>query len=394
MPREAVTAPCTDVPLCVEVTDGLGGVSAGDWGWLFGDHPDSYQSVAFSQRCGMDGFVFRTIVVSHGGAPLLVVPTFESVFRASSMAEGVSRRLMRVLEPVMPGLLLPRLFGIGLVECEWCAVGIREGAPDELIERAWREAASRIDALARAAGANAIVLLELGPGTMGRVPADLIRGFAPVRTSPCARVPLPFDTVDQYLKSLSRSTRQSLRRRARPRADLRVERTIEPGAHLPRIIELYRRTVARAPVSLGVQRPVYFERVCEEVPGAHYVLYLSGDRLIGFNLLVSRDDTLIDKYFCMEPEEGRGHHLYFYSWMENIRCAIESGCSVYHAGPGSVETKSHLGCRFIQTTTLFRHTSAGAHAVLSFLARTVAREPVVSGGAGQQGRAGAVGGAA
>jgi hypothetical protein len=160
----------------------------------------------------------------------------------------------------------------------------------------------------------------------------------------------------------------------RDNADLRVERTIDPAPNLDRIIDLYRQTVARAPVVLGVQRPQYFEQVCAEVPGAHYVLYFDGPRLLAFNLLMARPGMLIDKYFCMEPQEGRSRHLYFYSWMENIRHAIDTACEIYHAGPGAEETKSHLGCRFVRTATFFRHSSRTAHAALSLLARTVGRE--------------------
>lgn len=79
-------------------------------------------------------------------------------------------------------------------------------------------------------------------------------GHFAVRTSS-----LPFGSLDAYLASLSRSTRQRLRRRMRTGSVLRIERTTEARAHLPRMIELYRETVAQEPpVVLGVQRAAYF----------------------------------------------------------------------------------------------------------------------------------------
>lgn len=374
LPDRHVSDPNGTVSLRVEVTEGVGGVSPAEWGRLFCGHPDTYENVALSQRCGMDGITFRTVIIRDESGPVLVVPTFEAAFRASTMADGAARRVVRRLEPVIPGVFRPRLLGIGLVECEWGAIGVRPGCATATLQAAWSAAKSQVDALARQRRSNAIVLLELGPATMDRLPSDVLRRFAPVQTSPCAQVPLPFRTVDEYLKGLSRSTRQGLRRRVRASAHLRIERVSNPTPYRERIAELYRQTVSRAPVVLGVQRPSYFERVCSEVPGAHFVLYFAGDTLLAFNLLISRPDMLIDKYFCMDPERGRQHHLYFVSWMENIRHAIEHGCPVYHAGPGAEETKSHLGCRFIRTSTLFRHTNPAAHAVLSFLARTVGRE--------------------
>jgi uncharacterized protein len=364
--------------LRAEISDWFCGLTGAEWSRYFPNHPDAFENVALSQSCGMDGIAFRTLAIRDAHSPVLLLPTFEANFRASSMTDGKVRGVVRALEPLAPGWLRPRLLGVGLVEGEWGAVGMRPGLSTDEIDGAWRVAMLELNTLARASRADALVLLEMGPATLARIPGGLLRGFARVRTSPCAQVPLPFRSVDEYLGSLSRSTRQGLRRRIRASRHLRVERVREPGAHLPRILELYRAAIGRAPVVLGVQRAAYFQRVCAEVPGAHYVLYFAGASLLGFNLLIARADMLIDKYFCMEAVEGRRHHLYFVSWMENIRQAIESGCVVYHAGPGAEETKAHLGSRFVRTSTFFRHTNAVAHRALAVLARAVAPDTGVT----------------
>ncbi len=344
-------------------------LSAAEWLALFPDHPDPFENVRLIAACGMDTASFQNVTVTLDGAALLVIPCFFARFDAVSMAEGRARSVLRVVSRAVPSLLRPRLCGIGLVECEWGAVGVRDGVPAVLLARAWELGMEAVEGLARENGSNVQVMLDLHPGVLGRLPSAVRERFAPADTSPCARVPLPFASLEGYFASLSRSTRQRLRRRMRAGSVLRVERTMAVGAHLPRMIELYAETVARSPVVLGVQRPVYFERVCGEVPGAHYVLYFLGEELLAFNLLIARDGVLIDKYFCMSEAVGREHNLYFVSWVENVRYCIENKFHTYHAGPGAEGTKSHLGCEFVRTHTLFRHRSAIAHAVMARLAR-------------------------
>jgi hypothetical protein len=353
----------------LEVTvGGPGSLTSDEWASLFKGHPMAFADMALSAESGMDGLTFRFILVRQGGKLLLALPIFECRFDVSAMVQGQLRSVLRAAGRVATPLLRPRLLGIGLVEGEWGAVGKASDAVPSLIAEAYRCAAAEFESLATRTRAQMLVLLDMGPGELPGLCEALHARFEPVGTSPCAQLPLTFETVDEYLATLSRTTRQKVRRRHRKTSlHVRVERTTDASGHIDRIYELYRMAVERAPISLGVQRREYFARVCREVEGAHYVLYWLGDRLIAFNLLMVQGRTLLDKYFCMEPGPGRTHSLYFFSWMENIGWAISRGLSLYHAGPGAEDTKAHLGCGLVHTTTMFRHTNALAHRCLAFL---------------------------
>jgi len=45
--------------------------------------------------------------------------------------------------------------------------------------------------------------------------------------------------------------------------------------------------------------------------------------LAAFNLLVLKQETMVDKYFCMDHELGRKYNLYFLSRLENARYFLE-----------------------------------------------------------------------
>ncbi len=168
-----------------------------------------------------------------------------------------------------------------------------------------------------------------------------------------------------------------MRRKMKGAGNIRIERTREPAKYLDIIHDLYQKSVERAEMSFGAHRRLFFERICKDVPGSEYVLYFLDDGLVAMNLLVRRNDSLVDKYFAMDRTIGRKHNLYFVSWMENIRYCIENRIPVYHAGPGAERTKARLGSEFLTSITMFRHRNAIAHAALSRLRGLLAYEPAI-----------------
>ena len=108
-------------------------------------------------------------------------------------------------------------------------------------------------------------------------------------------------------------------------------------------------------MAFGVHNRLFFEKICERVPGAEYMLYFVQEELAAFNLLVVKKEAMVDKYFCMDYEVGRKYNLYFLSWLENVRYCVEQKIPLYHAGPGAEKTKAHLGATSIPSLILFKH---------------------------------------
>jgi hypothetical protein len=85
------------------------------------------------------------------------------------------------------------------------------------------------------------------------------------------------------------------------------------------------------------------------------MLYFVQDELVAFNLLVVKQEAMVDKYFCMDYELGRKYNLYVLSWLENLRTCVEQKIPVYQAGQGAEKTKAHMGATFIPSIILFKH---------------------------------------
>jgi hypothetical protein len=104
-----------------------------------------------------------------------------------------------------------------------------------------------------------------------------------------------------------------------------------------------------------VHNRYFLEKICERVPGAEYTLYFVQEELAAFNLLVVRQEAMVDKYFCMDYDLGRKYNLYVLSWLENVRYCVEQNIPLYYAGQGAEKTKAHLGATFIPSFILFKH---------------------------------------
>jgi hypothetical protein len=137
--------------------------------------------------------------------------------------------------------------------------------------------------------------------------------------------------------------------------EVRVIRSRNISPFLDRIYKLYLETVARGPMAFGVHNRLFLEKVCERVPGAEYTLYFVREELAAFNLLVVKQEAMVDKYFCMDHELGRKYNLYVLSWLENVRTCVEREIPLYYAGQGTEKTKAHLGATFIPSFILFKH---------------------------------------
>jgi hypothetical protein len=137
--------------------------------------------------------------------------------------------------------------------------------------------------------------------------------------------------------------------------EVRVIRSRNISPFLDRIYKLYLETVERSPMAFGAHNLLFFEKICERVPGAEYTLYFVQGKLAAFNLLVVTQEAMVDKYFCMDHELGRKYHLYVLSWLENVRTCVERKIPFYYAGQGTEKTKGHLGATFIPSFIFFKH---------------------------------------
>ena len=332
---------------------GLDGVSAPELGRLFPEPSCAAPLLSLLQESGVDGFHLRSIVVLKDDVPVLLLPLFETRFDLSAFVEGWLKKALKIAGCLIPSIFHPRLLCVGSLAGEWSEIGIDPHIDEGTRDAAFKKAFGALNTLAVERKSDIVALFNFNH--FSTLPEEVSNKFNRVQYRSCAWLPIDFSSLEEYLSRLSRGARKDLRRKMRIAPEVRVVRSCAIAPFLDRIYELYRETVARGPMALGVHSRLFFEKICERVPGAEYTLYFVQEELVAFNLLVVKQDAMADKFFCMDFELGRRYNLYVLSWIENVRACLERKIPLYYAGQGAEKTKAHLGADFMPSYILFRH---------------------------------------
>jgi len=361
----------------VRVETSLAGVDRKAWNALFRNETEDYDYLRAIEASGLAGFRWRYLLAFEAERLVAAAPAFLMDYALETTLDGRLRRWAAALRRIAPGLLTLRVGCIGSPCTERALFGV---APDVAVgaRRALLKAmVVALEAAARAEGCQVVALKDVAVDdaeALGAGAREL--GYCAVASQPSADLVIDFADLDTYTARLSASARKDMRRKLKVEARVRVEVRREVDDVLPRIMELYAETRARADLALETLTPEYFRAVLrEKAEGAMMVLYWQGEDLLAANLLLADGATLVDKYFCMEADRGRALNLYFLSWFTNVRFCLETGRTRYVAGQAAEDVKRRLGSRLSGSAHYFRHRNPLHQAILSAAAPLFASGP-------------------
>lgn len=331
----------------------LDSMAAAELGRLFPEPSITAPLLSLLQESGIDGINLASIVVLKDGVPVLLLPMFDTRLDLSSFAKGWISTTLKTAGRFLPSIFRPSILGVGMVEGEWSEVGVDPSLDENGLDRAMKVAIDALHMLAAERASDIIVFYNFNE--LSRLPSEVFKIFNRVHYRACARLQIDFSCMEEYLDRLSRAARKDLKRKMQVAPEVRILRSSTISPFLDRIYELYLEAVARCPSALGRHNPLFFEKFCERIPDAEYMLYFVRGKLVAFNVLVVKQEALVDQFFCMDYELGRTYFLDVLSWLENIRICLERKIPLLYAGQGTEKTKAHMGAKFIPSFILFKH---------------------------------------
>ncbi|MBS0211900.1 MAG: GNAT family N-acetyltransferase [Proteobacteria bacterium] len=329
-----------------------------EWNRLFPGEMEDWSYYRATERARMDGFQWLYVGVREHGQLRAAAPAFLTRYALDTTLKGSLRTVVGGLARAAPGLLRPRMLALGSPVGEVCHVGF---APECRPHEQARLFGAILDACEGEAARRRVRLFAVKdlPDDAATSPlrgALLARGLRRQSGLATASLDLPHGELDDYLAGLSRATRRDLRRKWRSREQLRVERRTTLDGIREQVVGLYRQTLSRAAMRLEELPGAWFDQVLERLHGrAACVCYWLGERLVAFNLVLHDGQRLIDKYIGMDYAVARELNLYYVSWLENVRYAIEHGIPMYQSGQGLAEEKQRLGCTLQPNSLWYRH---------------------------------------
>ena len=359
------------------VVASLAAVDRTAWDALFPDCLETYDYLSAVEAAQLVGFRWRYVLAYEDGRLAAAAPVFLTEYALETTFAGPGRSLVAGLRRLVPAALILRLACIGSPCTETATIGFAAGITKERRAVLLNAMLSAFEVEAARATCGLLAIKDvpfadtpLWDRTAGR------RGYRAIAGLPGAHIDIDFDTIDAYLARLSPGARKDMRRKLRAQSKVRVEVRGDLDGVLDRVMDLYQETRGRAKRQFEDLTAAYFTGVTERMADrAFYVLYYEGDDLLAVNLLLQDEQTLLDKFFCMEAVRGRPLNLYFLSWFTNISLCLQRGLTCYQSGQAGYPNKLRLGSQLTSTTMYFRHRNLMVNGVLQLIAPLFAADP-------------------
>lgn len=325
------------------------------WRTCFGDDPEGYAyHLAFAES-GVANFRSALLVLKQQETTVAAIPVFTTEYRLDTTVQGRWKSLAEWVRRYFPRLLGVRLLCVGSAVTDSARLGVvGEHAGKAEIARALVEALNAL-AIQEKIGLIAFKdVLERDREWLGSTLKTA--GYNELANMPVARNPIRFKSLDEYFAGFSASARKDFRRKWRARNRIDIEEFDGMPPDIAEIHALYMNCYEKSELKFEQLTPAFFAGVGQlTAPGCRFVLYRENGQLIGFNLLLHRAGTLIDKYIGMDYDPARRANLYFVSWLHNIEMCIRDGLHTFQSGQGAYATKKRLGAELEMTWIYFRH---------------------------------------
>ena len=342
-----------------------------EWNRLFPGELEDFDYYHAVEQSRLPDFAWLYVGVREGGCLCAVVPGFVTDYELDTTLTGALRRISDAIARVFPRFLRVHMLALGSPVAECCHLGFAAELDAPARQRALGVILAAVEDYA---GKHRIALLAIKDATAAQdglwAAAAGARHLRRQPGLPTATLDIAFDSIDGYLRTLSRATRKDIRRKLKAGTALRVEWRTHIDDIIDDVMRLYRSTLADAQFSFEELTANYFIGVLREVgERAHCVTYWLGEKLVAFNLVLHDDTRLLDKFLGMDSAVARDYNLYFFTWMENVRWCIEHKLGVFQSGQGLHREKQRLGSRLSANWLWYRHRNRVLDAILAALER-------------------------
>jgi predicted N-acyltransferase len=343
--------------------------SSAEWNRLFPGELEDWAYYHAVERSRLPGFSWLYFGVRERGVLKACVPAFITDYRLDTTVTGSLRAFIGTVRRIFPRFLRQRMLAFGSPVSEVCHLGFDATTNHLDRQRLLNFIFEHAEQTAKAERAGMLAVKDAN-ATQNNLWNDTAHSHRLRRQPglPTAVLNVDFDSVDDYLKSLSRTTRKDLRRKLKSSAQVRVEWRDNIDDIMDDVMRLYASTRERAEYEFEELTREYFHDVLAEAKSrARCATFWIGPNLVAFNLMLLDDNRLIDKFLGMDYGVAREHNLYFYTWMENVRYCIAHRIPLYQSGQGLHHEKTRLGSRLLPNWLWYRHRNRAVDWVLALL---------------------------
>ena len=336
------------------------------WNACFADALEGYEYLLATEEAGIAGFEWRYAAIYENGQLIAAMPAFLTDYHLDTTLPRAGKKITYAVQKLFPGLLTLKLASLGSPVTEYGQMGFHTSVPASEKSAIIKSILEHVENELAPQGYHLFGLKDIPAyDETNWETAALPLGYKSVNGLAVAHLDINFADMDAYFARLSHATRKDMRRKLRLRHEVRVEVRDNINDVLPRVMELYADTHARADMQFEELTPAFFQNVLRHGAGsAICLLYWVGNELLAANLLLKNETALLDKFFVMDSGKGRDYNLYFISWFTSVEYCLQHGMKRFQSGQAGYANKLRLGSTLTTTRMMFRHTNKLLNSVL------------------------------
>lgn len=338
----------------IKVAQKIEGLLQKDWESVFPRVLENYNFFKAIDQSSFDQFRFFYLLAYENNQPIAATSSFLFNFPLDVAVKGRLKFLFSGIKKFLPDFFSPRVLICGL------PMGAGRIGIVKDTDKVMAALCDCLEKIAREQKAAMIIFKDFTPD-YGRMLRPLLsRGFSRIESFPSTEMEINFKSFDEYLRTLSRVSRDGLKRNfkkvdGKVKIDLEVIDDLD-DATAKAAHQLYRQTVERQEMNLEDLPLDFFKNISRNMPGEiKFFLWRIEGKLAAFALCLVQGDNFIDYYLGFDYGLAHQYYLYFVRFRDLLNWCIQHGFKRYEMGATTYEPKRRLGFKFIRFYFYIKH---------------------------------------
>ncbi len=340
--------------ITVKVVNRITELPEEDWKSVFPKALENYHFFKTLDESNFEQFKFFYMLVYENNTPVGATSCFITNFPISIAVKGFLKRFLGLIEMVLPRIMNPKTLICGLPMGEG-RIGISADAGIVM-----QEINAALEKLAKEQKAALIIYKDFNNSYTGIFNPIIKNGYLKLESFPSTDMEVNFNDFDGYLKRLSSSSRENLKRNLKKSDEkAKIELTVKNalGAEeLNQVYRLYLQTYNKQEMGFEKLPIDFFANIAKNMPEeTRFFLWRIEGKLIAFAFCLVEGNYFIDYYLGFDYSVARLYSLYFVRFRDLMKWCIAHGIKRYEMGATTYEPKKRLDFNFIRLYCYIKH---------------------------------------
>ncbi len=350
-----ITHPKPTSTLTIKVISKIEEIDPEAWDSLFPGALENYNFYKTLDESRFDQFSFYYLLVYANETVVGAAPCFLMDYALETTVQGPLKVIFTALKKVFPNFASLRVLVCGL-PMEQGRMGFGNWDSSEV----FRSILDGMEQLAKDKRISILGFKDFGERFCPLLDKLQNHGFYKFQSLPTTQMGTCFENFDQYFKTLSRVSRDGLKRKFK-KVDGIVPLDMEVTDELTQdildeVYALYRQTESQGAYQFETAPKEFFRLISKNMPNiAKYFLWRIRGKLVAFALCLVSKELFVDFYLGFDYSVAYQYHLYFVRFRDLMKWCIENKIEKYEMGNTNYEPKRRFGFDFIPLYAYAKH---------------------------------------